>query len=171
MPDKVSKPPAVRRPRIRAPLKGPRRRPVKYSAKLAQEICERLASGERWNAIAGEGRLPTHSAPYKWAKKYPAFHEAWWDAHRIGADARADQVLDIAETATAESLSVDRAHIDALKWHVGRDDKRLAVRDEPDLGAGRKVVIVVRQFERYTADDGSTKIREVPPKPDPDGRS
>ena len=72
-------------------------------------------------------------------------------------------MLDVAEATTKETLSEDRVKIGALKWHVQRDDKMLAVRDEPDLGAGRKLIIEVRQFERYVAEDGTTQVREVLP--------
>jgi hypothetical protein len=143
---------------------GPHGNPqVRYSEAVTRKICERLARGERWSKISGADGLPSQTTLYQWTKRYPDFRAAVQEAKRMGADARADMVLAIAEGATPETLSVDRMHISSLKWHVERDDKQLGRQDEPDLGAGRKLIIVVRDFERYTAPDGSTQVRVAPP--------
>lgn len=142
-----------------------RRSPVRYSQALADRILERLGEGERWSAIAGEPGLPTHTVVYKWGQRNAEFARAWAAAQRMGANVRADRVLDIAEKSTPETLSVDRAHIGALKWHVDRDAKVWGLREEePDRGKpGQTLIIRVRQFTLYTDETGVERVREVLP--------
>ena len=136
---------------------------VYYSAKVVRPLLERLAAGERWTHIAGTEGMPGYHALYVWRDKYPDFAEALARAMQAGADARADAVLDVAEAATAETASVDRMHIGALKWRVDRDDKRWPRKDEPDRGEGRVLVVRVRRFETYVAEDGTQQVREIMP--------
>lgn len=140
---------------------GKRKSPVLYTPEVAEEICRRLAAGERWHAIAGKDGLPTHTAPYKWRKDRPEFREAFDLARRVGADGRADQVLDVAEAATPATVSVARAHIGALKWHVDRETKLYA--EEKDLGGSCRIVVEVRRFERVVGEDGTAFVRETLP--------
>lgn len=135
---------------------------VQYSATLADKILRRLGAGERWRSIAGLGGMPAYGTLYSWRAAHPEFAKALAQAKQAGADARADAVLDVAEAATAETIPVDRMHIGALKWHVERDDK-IWRKDEPDKGMGRTLIVRIRRFERYVAEDGSTQVREILP--------
>lgn len=168
MPRKASTPrerAAAAKARARA-RKGKRKAPVMYTPELGEEICERLAAGERWSDMADTARMPGYSVPYKWAKRDREFGFNWRFALQIGANARADEVLTVAETATKETLPVDRVHIGALKWHVDRDTKLYGPRpDEPDMGAGRRLLVYVRRFERYIDETGEPQVRELPPPP------
>ncbi|HEY8572790.1 hypothetical protein [Phenylobacterium sp.] len=141
-----------------------RARKVTYSEEVAQTILDRLSAGERWRRIAGTDGMPSEATLFLWRDRYPEFAKAYRLAKQAGADARADAVLDVAEAATPATVSVARAHIGALKWHVDRDD-RIWRREEPDLGEGRVLVVRFRHFERYVADDGVTRVREVPLPP------
>jgi hypothetical protein len=144
--------------------KSKRRSPIFYSPELGERICERLAAGERWHNMAGKPGLPTHATIYKWADDHPAFGAAFALAKRAGADGRADRALNVAEAATKESLPVDRFHVGTLKWTIERDDKAYGRRkDEPDLGAGRRLIVEMRQFERVVREDGTAFVREILP--------
>lgn len=141
-----------------------RKTPVHYTEKRAQEILRRIANGERWNQVARGKDTPGYNVIYSWVARRPEFGAALALAKRIGAEARADKALEIAENATKESVVVDRLHIGTLKWAVERASKAYGPRpDEPDLGAGRKVTIIVRQFENYVDADGVTRVREIAP--------
>lgn len=154
-----------------APAKTPRaitnikrKTPVRYSKKVCDAILSRLAEGERWNSMASKKGMPAYNAPYAWAKTYPDFRQAWAEAHRMGANARADMVVTVAEGSTRDTVQSDRLHVSALKWHVERDAKVWGLReDEPDLGAGRQLIIEVRRFELYTDEAGVSRVREVLP--------
>lgn len=156
----------------RAPSPAPKRlhrakgkRPsVHYTQEIADEILERIASGERWTKITRRRGMPSRCTLYYWLNQDPEFRAAYRRAQQAGADARADKVLDIAEAATNETLNVDKFHVTSLKWHVDRDTKLFGPRpDEPDLGAGRHIVIEVRRFVRVEREDGSAFVREVFP--------
>jgi hypothetical protein len=167
MPKKASTPPAAAPAvlRTQAPA-GNRKAAVAYSQDLAEKILDRIAAGARWKTIAGKRGMPAACTLYRWEKRDPEFAEALAAARRAGAEWRADAVLDVAEAATKETVQVDRLHIGALKWRVDRDTKIYGLKpDEPDLGAGRKLIIEVRRFERFTDDDGVVRVRELLPAP------
>ena len=148
----------------RAVRKRRRRSPIFYTQELGEQICERIAAGERWHGMANTHGMPTHSTIYKWAEDHPDFGAAFVLAKRAAADGRADKALDVAEAATKESLGVDRFHVGTLKWTIERDDKTYGRRkDEPDLGGKRRLIIEVRQFERAVREDGTAYVREILP--------
>lgn len=149
-----------------ARVKAVRKTPVKFTPEVAEELLERLSSGERWGDFAATERMPGYAAPYGWAKRDKEFRAAFELAKRVGADMRADHALSVAETSTKETLPVDRFHVGTLKWHVDRDTKLYGpMPDEPDLGAGRRLMVYVRRFERYIDENGKPQVREVTTPP------
>lgn len=137
-----------------------RRGIVRYSPAVAEEICERIARGEKWFQIAGSGRLPEYTTAFDWVKHRPDFAEAWAQARAMAADLRADKVLVVAEEGT-DDLQRDRLHVSALKWHVGRAENPKGQPNGWNLGKGRRLVIRVREFERAYREDGTPYVREI----------
>jgi hypothetical protein len=140
---------------------------VRYSRKVATEICERLAAGELWHAICNTGGLPSYHAVYRWRKIHPEFAEGWEQAKEMAADLRADRALEVAAAATAATATPDRLHVTTLQWHAGKSSpRRWGSKGEADGadeagGGGRRLVIEVRQFERAFREAGAAYVREV----------
>ena len=76
----------------------------RYTPKLADEICERIANGEIWFRICSTGRLPSYRALYQWIKRYPEFAEAYAQAREVAAHARFDKALVVAEDSTPATV-------------------------------------------------------------------
>ena len=138
---------------------------VRYSKKVTREICLRIAGGEVWHKICNTGRLPSYTTLYTWLRKYPDFAEDYAQAREMAADLRADQVLVVAEEATAATVQRDRLRVGALQWHAAKAaPKRYGSRAEVvEEGAPRRLIIQVRHFEKAYRSDGTAYTREVLP--------
>jgi hypothetical protein len=60
------------------------RKRVRYSKKLTETICARVAAGELLYAVCAEAGMPTPQTVIKWAKDDAAFGEALDEARRTG---------------------------------------------------------------------------------------
>ncbi|MGF6738489.1 terminase [Paraburkholderia atlantica] len=72
--------------------------PPSYTPELAAEICERISSGETLRAICRDAHMPSWVTVYEWRKLSPEFSARLAAARELGADAIAEQALDIADT-------------------------------------------------------------------------
>lgn len=68
-----------------------------YTIELADEICERIANGEPLRVICREPHMPSWVTVYTWRKTYPQFSERFALARELGADAIAEEALEIAD--------------------------------------------------------------------------
>lgn len=73
-------------------------RPSTYTSELADEICERLATGETLRAICRDDHMPSWTTVYEWRKVHAQFSERLALARELGGDAIAEQALEIADT-------------------------------------------------------------------------
>jgi hypothetical protein len=147
---------------------------VRYSKRVTEEICRRIARGEVWHRICNTDGLPSYDSLYQWRRKYPDFAEAFAQAREIAADLHADKVLVVAEQSTAATVQADRLHVGALQWHAGKAaPKRYGSRageDPAHDGEPRRLVIEIRRFETAYRADGTAYTREILPGGEEDGR-
>ena len=66
-------------------------RPSKYTPELAQEICERLGSGEPLRQICRDDHMPAWQKVYEWMDKDPDLSGAIARAREAGQDAMAEK--------------------------------------------------------------------------------
>lgn len=76
----------------------PRGRPSTYTEAIAGAICLRIASGETLRAICRDDDMPHWTTVYEWLEADEAFSLRFARARDIGADAIAQEALDIADT-------------------------------------------------------------------------
>ena len=81
-------------------------RPTKFTEKLAEQICEEVAS-----TPLGIVRLcklhdyfPNHDTIYKWLYKYPSFSEQYYKAKQQQIAVLVDEVLEIADDTSRDTL-------------------------------------------------------------------
>lgn len=108
-------------------------RPSKYTNKVADEICERLANGESLRAICESAHMPSLSMVFRWLAQNVEFREQYARAREAQADAIADEILTLAdrpqighktttkangdvETVEGDMVERSRLQIDARKW-------------------------------------------------------
>ncbi|MEY5061827.1 MAG: hypothetical protein RIS45_1748 [Planctomycetota bacterium] len=99
-------------------MKKPGGRPTIFSEELADTICERLALGESLRAICRDDDMPAMSAVFRWLAADQSFREQYAHAREAQADALADDILDIADTAeeTNEAVRKAQLRIESRKW-------------------------------------------------------
>ncbi len=77
-------------------------------------ICEALAEGKSLRAVCGEKGMPAPSTVVGWLLEAPALAEQYAHARDRQADFYADEIIEIADTATDAALA--RLQVDARKW-------------------------------------------------------
>jgi hypothetical protein len=109
-------------------------RPSKFTQKLADIICERIADGESLRLICQSDDMPARSSVFKWLAETKTFSDQYARAREAQADLLADEILTIAddstndtlvkerkdgddyEVANAEWIARSRLRVDARKW-------------------------------------------------------
>ena len=157
------RPKATGRPRKRM---GPNGRVVyvRYSKRLAEQICERLAAGECWWRLANTAGMPSYRTFHNWQKKHPEFAAAVGEARRIGAEARFEKALAVAEESTPATVQSDKLRVATLLHHAERlDPERFGRGGSAGRGEGGGFVqrIIVRRFERAVDENGREYVRAI----------
>jgi hypothetical protein len=112
-----------------------RGRPTKYTAKIADEICARLAEGESLNRICAADRMPQESTVRHWAlEDREGFFAKYAQARLLQAQLMFDEMLVIADDGTNDTyvdgegnertdhdvIARSKLRIDTRKWWLAR---------------------------------------------------
>lgn len=107
-------------------------RPTKYTEKLAEKICERIASGETVRGIGRDPKMPDAATIFRWAAlDHEGFHEQYARAREVQAENMFEEIVEIADGASdviksgAEKKSgafaqVERNRVDTRKWYLSK---------------------------------------------------
>jgi len=100
-------------------------RPSIYNKKLAQEICDSLASGQSLRKICAWKDKPGQTTIFRWLRENEDFRQQYTQARSHQADTLFDECLDIADDRLDDDTSpcaVARARlrIDTRKWMTGK---------------------------------------------------
>lgn len=154
-------------------------RPTKYTAKLADDICTRIANGENLRRICADEGYPARSSVMSWLassnKTYAGFREQYARAMSLRADYWADEILEIADDGSNdwvprkraggasdavlnhEHVTRSRLRVDTRKWLMARmEPKKYGDRVQNELSG----TLGVQKIERTIVD---------PHAADPDG--
>lgn len=96
------------------------RPPFVWTDEIEVEIFERIAKGESARQVCEDDWLPSETTLYKRLSGDPDFAERYARARERQADVIFDEVQEIADGATPESVAVDRLRIDVRKWRAGK---------------------------------------------------
>jgi hypothetical protein len=94
-------------------------RPSKYSKALAERICAGIAQGKSLVAVLKGSGMPTYNTVLRWLadERYADFRGMYARAREMQADYLADQIVDIADTATGkDDAQAVKVRCDARKW-------------------------------------------------------
>jgi len=121
----------TKKPIKRTTKKTPKRkigRPTKYTQKLADEICSKLAEGESMRTVCKPTNMPCKATLFKWLRTKEEFLDQYTRAKLESADALTDEMLDIADDATndwmerqgkdAEGYEVNGEHIQRSRLRI-----------------------------------------------------
>jgi hypothetical protein len=107
-------------------------RPSKYSQRIADEICQRMALGELLGAICRDIGID-RSTVWAWQKERPDFAKGYAQARELMADAVAEDVLNISDDSKRdivdgkpdwEAVQRSRLRADSRKWFCARISQR-----------------------------------------------
>ena len=115
---------------VNEPQQKPRKkigRPSKYTPELAAEICERLSNGEPLRQICRDDHMPAWTRIYDWMGRDEALSGAIARARDIGADAIAEEALEILDTPPEYVLTKNGEAVDSgyVTWQRNRAELRL----------------------------------------------
>jgi hypothetical protein len=131
-------------------------RPTLFSEALAAEICRRLADGELLADICRPARMPSRDTVRRWQSENGEFGRQYAAARDQQADALAEEAIQIARNADADTVTVCRLQIDTIKWLTAKiAPKRYGEKAVPDAAVkvsigdaiekGRQRVVRLRQ--------------------------
>jgi hypothetical protein len=93
-------------------------RPSKFSDKLADRICERIANGESLRSICADKNEPGKRTVMTWLSSNEAFRHQYARAREDQADHYADEIIEIADNEADTNRA--RVRIDARKWKASK---------------------------------------------------
>lgn len=102
-------------------------RPSKRTSRVEDEICRRLSEGETLRAICRDEEMPPWRSVYDWISQDEGFAARFARAREVGADAIAEETLDIIDelpgrTNTEHGDKVDSGYV---AWQKNRAEQRL----------------------------------------------
>jgi hypothetical protein len=100
-------------------------RPSTYTEETAALICARIAEGETLTAICAADGMPDRVTVWRWTEANESFRNAYARAKEARVERMADEILHIADDATADIRTtddgaevVDHEHIQRSKLRV-----------------------------------------------------
>lgn len=104
-----------------------------FDQAIADEICDKLASGKSLRAICGAERddfTPSQATIYKWLRENDDFAKQYAHAREMQAETLVDEIIEIADAPNlttnadgqveARDPQRDRLRIDARKWFASK---------------------------------------------------
>ena len=84
-------------------------RPSKYTVKLTEKICTRLALGESMRKICDDADMPSRRTVLRWLGDHEEFRTLYAEARELQADHFFDEMMEIADDATNDFMVRERA--------------------------------------------------------------
>lgn len=140
-------------------------RPTDYTKDMADKICEKISGGLSLRAICAEAGMPARGTVYRWLIENADFQDQYTRAREKQADYFAEEIIEIADSAEAESAAVSKAklQIDARKWAASKiAPKKYGDKQEIDVkssdGSMRPSVRLDAEEFRKIAEDVLNKV-------------
>lgn len=140
-------------------------RPTDYTKDMADKICEKISGGLSLRAICAEPGMPARGTVYRWLIENADFQDQYTRAREKQADYFAEEIIEIADSAEAESAAVSKAklQIDARKWAASKiAPKKYGDKQEIDVkssdGSMRPSVRLNAEEFRKIAEDVLNKV-------------
>lgn len=128
-----SKPESSKKPPTKTPKKNGR--PTKYSDKLADRICQKIAEGYSVRSICKEKDMVSMQTLFRWLRENDKFREQYARACEERSYMHAEDIIEIADNATndymeklegdgyifnSENVQRSRLRIDTRKWLMSK---------------------------------------------------
>ena len=100
------------------PVGRPPGRPSKYTAEMADAICERMIEGESLVKICEDPEMPTRTTIYRWMDANPEFVTRCARAREGLADYLVDAIEDLASKTTTDNFQAMKVKIATAQWRA-----------------------------------------------------
>ena len=97
-----------------------KKKPVPFSIEVFAEVCNRIAEGRSLRSVCKDDGMPSTSGFMKWVKKDVSLVEQYARAMEDRADVLFEETIEIADSATPETVNVARLQVDTRKWYLGK---------------------------------------------------
>lgn len=140
--------------------KKPNGRPPVYSRKIADEICQRLASGLSLRAICRGELMPSRQTVNQWIiDDHDGFSDRYVRARDIGLDEMADETIDISDYGINDTYLDDEGNkridhdviarsklrVDTRKWYLSKlASKRYGEKVEVEQKVSGSIQVIKR---------------------------
>ena len=95
-------------------------RPTKYSDVWAEAFCREISQGHSVAEICERRDQPSQQSVYTWLREDEDFLERYARAREAQADKYFQEIVEIADAATPETVNVARLRVDSRKFTVAR---------------------------------------------------
>lgn len=120
-------------------------RPLKIHKDLVDEICERIARGERIKDICALDHMPAEWTLYAWSQRFPDFSQSLSQARKTQADHMAEELFSIIDDGSNDWMERFNQHGQSVGWYLnGEAVQRSRLRFE-----GRKWLMGKFNPEKY----------------------
>ncbi len=129
--------------------------PITFSEEHKDRVLTGIASGKTLSALCREPGMPSRLTIVRWRKQDPDFAAEYDEARRIGAEALADEIIDIGEQ-TPDRVN-GRVDAGFVAWQKLRTDLRLktiAHLDPSRYGDKQQVSIGNKEGEALKVEGG-----------------
>ncbi len=108
-------------------------RPTKYTIKLSEEICSRIANGESLRSICEEEGKPDKATVFRWLAMHADFATRYALAREVQTDVMVDEMTDIADDGSNDWMEKKNADGEVIGWvengeAIRRSQLRIATR-------------------------------------------
>ena len=100
------------------PVGRPPGRPSKYTAEIADVICERMIEGESLVKICADPEMSTRTTIYRWMDANPEFVTRCARAREGLADYLVDAIEDLASKTTTDNFQAMKVKIATAQWRA-----------------------------------------------------
>ncbi len=95
---------------------------VRYSEKLAKELCDRLICGESLTAVCADPQMPSITTVMGWINNREEFGKCYRRARLLQADTCFDALIDLENQILSGEITPTAAKtvLDSRKWRLAR---------------------------------------------------
>jgi len=144
-------------------------RPSKFSPKLIETICLRIAEGESLRSVCRDDAMPDKRTVMRWLTAHDEFRDQYVLAREVQADHFADEMIEIADDATNDWMErkrkdgsietvLDNEHVQRSKLRVDARKWLMARMAPKKYGDRTALDVEVRRSTEDLSDDELTAI-------------
>lgn len=96
--------------------------PIKFSKEIGEEICRRIISGLSLKKVCEQDDMPHRDSVHRWLldENKKDFYDSYTRAVNIRAERMFDEIEEISDNTSNESVNRDRLRVDTRKWKLAK---------------------------------------------------